>query len=435
MNMNSRVMWNLARKDWLLLLRDKAALFFTFGFPLIIAVFFGTAFSGGGQTATIPLAVTDLDNSSQSREWIAGLQETDALNITLLPEDKAREQVRKGAQNAMLVIPPGFGRAREQLFDPEIPEVRLVVSPGSKATRQMLEGMLMARAAKDMQQLMSDTDAMLANLNDNIAQLDDELQEGLPEDARVFFNKLREMLTALKQLETSKTADNGRDNMAGFQGFTPLLIRHDEIHRDAREPQNTYAISFPQGMVWGILGVISTFALTLVSEVRQGTMARLMSMPLGHGDVLGGKALGCFFSLVAVMSLLLALGMLFFGIRVQNPAVLLIAIFSSALGFTGLMLLLSVLGKTEKSASGLSWAVLMVLAMTGGGMIPLFVMPRWMANLGQFSPVQWTVLSFEGALWREFSVAEVLPYASLLVLLGVGGMLLGGWLFKRRIHY
>ncbi|WP_456408245.1 ABC transporter permease, partial [Thiolapillus sp.] len=111
---------------------------------------------------------------------------------------------------------------------------------------------------------------------------------------------------------------------------------------------------------------------------------------------------------------------------------LLLAILASALGFTGLMMLLSVLGKTEKSASGMTWAVLMIMAMVGGGMIPLFAMPRWMAGLGQFSPVQWTVMSFEGALWRQFSVAEVLPYVLMLALLGAGGFLLGSYLFERK---
>jgi len=433
--MKTGTMLNLARKDWLLLLRDKAALFFTFGFPLIIAIFFGTAFSGSGKTAAITLAVTDLDNSEQSREWVASLGKSDALDITLLPREQAREQVRKGKQSAMLIIPQGFGKAKELLFDIKVPEVELAVSPGSKATRQMLEGMLMAQASHDMQRQMSDTDAMLTNLEENIAQLERISQEGLPEEERTFFNDLQEMLISLKRFQTTEGGDTLEQNGQGFQGLTPLLIRHTEIQRNANKPYNAYAISFPQGLIWGILGVISTFALALVTEVRQGTMARLLSLPLSHGEILGGKALGCFFSLIVVMSLLLAIGTLFFGIQLQNPGVLLVAIFSSALGFTGLMMLLSVLGKTEKSASGLAWAVLMVLAMIGGGMIPLFAMPRWMADLGQFSPVQWTVLSFEGALWRDFSVAEVLPYAALLTMLGIGGMLLGGWLFKKRLRY
>ncbi len=434
--MNTGSMLKLAKKDWLLLLRDKAALFFTFGFPLIIAIFFGTAFSGGGQTAAISLAVADLDGSAQSREWISRLEKSDALDIRLLPQDQAREQVRKGKQTAMLIIPAGFGKAKAQPFDPEVPEVQLAVSPGSKATQQMLDGLLTAQAAEDMQRLMANPDAMLAQLEDSITQLEKITTEDLPQDQQTFFADLKAMLTSFRQLQTREgTAEDREPGSTGFQGFTPLRIEHIEIKRDARKPYNAYAISFPQGLIWGILGVISTFAMALVTEVRQGTMARLLSLPLSHADILGGKALGCFFSLIAVMSLLLAIGTLFFGIQLQNPGVLLIAIFSSALGFTGLMMLLSVLGKTEKSASGLAWAVLMVLAMTGGGMIPLFAMPRWMADLGQFSPVQWTVLSFEGALWRDFSIGEVLPYASLLVALGIGGMLLGGWLFRKRLRY
>ncbi len=37
----------LAKKDLLLLVRDKAGLFFALGFPLVMAVFFGTIFGGG----------------------------------------------------------------------------------------------------------------------------------------------------------------------------------------------------------------------------------------------------------------------------------------------------------------------------------------------------------------------------------------------------
>ena len=432
----TNILWSIAKNDWLLLVRDKTALFFTLGFPLLIAIFFGAAFSGGGKSALLPLAVVDQDKTTSSRAWIEALEDTDVVKITLLAESEAREKVRKGKMTAMLVIPQGFGAAREQIFDPLVPQVQLGVSPNNKAAGGILNGLLMAQAAKDMQQAMGDTSKVLTETDRNI-QLLKESDEDAPESLQVFLDKLREMLAALKQMEASRALQEKEGKEVSeetnrFPGFTPLIIHMTDIQKQSSGPQNSYATSFPQGIVWGILGIVSAFSLSLVSETRQGTMARLLSMPVSRRQILGGKALGCFLTLVTVISILMVVGVAFFDISIQNPAVLLLAILASALGFTGLMMLLSVLGKTEKSASGMTWAVLMIMAMTGGGMIPLFAMPRWMAGLGQFSPVQWTVMSFEGALWRQFSVAEVLPYALMLALLGAGGFLLGSYLFERK---
>ena len=81
-------------------------------------------------------------------------------------------------------------------------------------------------------------------------------------------------------------------------------------------------------------------------------------------------------------------------------------------------MLLSVLGKTEQSAGGIGWAVLLVMAMLGGGMIPLFIMPGWMQTLSHVSPVKWSILAMEGAIWRGFSFGEMMLPCG--ILLGVG---------------
>jgi ABC-2 type transport system permease protein len=58
------------------------------------------------------------------------------------------------------------------------------------------------------------------------------------------------------------------------------------------------------------------------------------------------------------------------------------------------------------------------MAMLGGAMIPQFIMPPWMLTLGHISPVKWAILAIEGAVWRGFSLAEmVVPCA---ILLGFG---------------
>jgi ABC-2 type transport system permease protein len=86
--------------------------------------------------------------------------------------------------------------------------------------------------------------------------------------------------------------------------------------------------------------------------------------------------------------------------------------------FVGIMILMSVIGRSEEAVSGAAWGANMLMAMFGGGMIPLAFMPRFMVPLSQASPVKWSILSLEGAIWRGFTAAEMmLPCA---ILLGVG---------------
>ena len=70
---------------------------------------------------------------------------------------------------------------------------------------------------------------------------------------------------------------------------------------------------------------------------------------------------------------------------------------STAFCFVGIMMLLSLVGKTEQATGGAAWGALTVMAMFGGGMIPIAFMPSFMANISNYDPVKWAVLSVEGA--------------------------------------
>jgi ABC-2 type transport system permease protein len=95
------------------------------------------------------------------------------------------------------------------------------------------------------------------------------------------------------------------------------------------------------------------------------------------------------------------------------------------------MMLVAVLGKTEQSASGLGWAIMMPLTMLGGGMVPLFAMPAWMQAAGSVSPVKWAILALEGAIWRGFTPAQLALPCAVLVSVGVAGFAIGAWRYGR----
>lgn len=141
--------------------------------------------------------------------------------------------------------------------------------------------------------------------------------------------------------------------------------------------------------------------------------------PIDRAHILAGKALACFTTTLTVSIGLFVFGIAVFGIRPDSFAILFLAVVSSSFAFVGIMMFLSVLGRTEQAAGGISWAVLLIMAMLGGGMVPLFFMPSWMRTVGHFSPVKWAILAMEGAIWRHFSLAEMILPCGILVAVGI----------------
>ena len=119
------------------------------------------------------------------------------------------------------------------------------------------------------------------------------------------------------------------------------------------------------------------------------------------------------------IGLLLATGHFIFGVRLQNAVSLALAIASTSAGFVGIMMLLSVLGKTEQAVAGAGWGILIVMAMFGGGMVPLMMMPGWMQRISHLSPVKWGILALEGAIWRGFTLGEMIIPCAILLAVGV----------------
>ena len=51
-----------------------------------------------------------------------------------------------------------------------------------------------------------------------------------------------------------------------------------DIARDRRGPANPFEITFPQGLIWGLIGCVMTFGLSLVTERTHGTLVRLRAV-------------------------------------------------------------------------------------------------------------------------------------------------------------
>jgi ABC-2 type transport system permease protein len=416
-----RAVLALAGKDLRLLSRNRATLFFALGWPILMALFFGYVFGGGGEKGRIPVVVVDEDRSGDSARLVALLTATAGLEITSAPREEATRLVRQGKRSAAVIVPAGYGEASGRLFYGAPRKLELEVDPARAAEGAMLEGILTGAAMQSMQELFTDPAKTLGMVDRSVAELASAPATEERDTTRKFLGELRSFV------KRPLTAQAGEG--AG-PGWKPLEIERREVRREKVGPRSAFDFTFPQGILWGVIGSALGFALSLVTERTRGTLMRLETSPLSRLDVLVGKALACFVAIAAVETMLLLLGVAFFGIRPASWLLLAAATLSVAACFVGIMMTVAVLGKTEQSAGGLGWAIMMPLSMFGGGMIPLFVMPSWMQTVSNLSPVKWGIVALEGATWRGFSAAEMATPLAVLVLVGVAGFALGVRLFR-----
>jgi ABC-2 type transport system permease protein len=399
----------LAVKDLRLLARNRGDLFFTLGFPLLIAVFFGVIFSGPSEgRAPLAIAVVDGDSSEGSWAFLAGLEADPAVSVLRTATAvEAEGLVRLGKRVAYVVLPPGFGARSARPFGGAGARLEIGLDPSRKAEGAMLEGLLFQQAAAGLQKAMGDREASRRMIRDSMGalRLAPAGSSGRADTER-FLGELDRFL---------EKAPSG----PGI-AFQPLTVERKAVAVERRGPHRSFEFTFPQGILWGIMACAANFGIGLVVERTAGTLLRLHAAPLSPGQVLAGKALGCFLAILLVEAVLLTIGWVFFGVRPTSLPLLALAFASAAVAFVGIMMMLATLGRTAQSASGAGWAALLVMSMLGGGMVPLFVMPAWMLTASNVSPAKWAILGLEGALWRGFSPAEMaLPCG---VLLAVGAL-------------
>ena len=413
----------LALKDLRILVRLRAGLFFSLVWPLLVAVLFGTIFSGqDGGTAKLRIAIVDEDESSASKDFATRLGKGSEFEATRASRADALSAVRQGGRTAAVVIPQGFGEAGARMFYGTPPKVELWIDPSRKAESGMLQGLLLKYGAERMQATLGDRTAS----EDMLRKAREDLGTSAAGSAQK--ETIGGFLGALDRLLQAGSAGGG--NMARWE---PLAVDEKAVTARATGPypKNSYDLTFPQGILWGIIGCVMTFGLSIVSERTHGTLVRLQMSPISQTEILGGKALACFVAIAGVEIGLFAVGRLFFGVRPTSWILLAAAGLSAAIGFVGIMMLISVLGKTEQAAAGAGWAVMMPLTMLGGGMVPLFIMPSWMITASNISPAKWAVLAFEGAIWRGFSAAEMFLPCAILVATGVVCFAIGTRTFRR----
>jgi len=415
----------LAVKDLKILLSNKGNIFWVFGFPVMFALFFGVISSDFGKEPTgMKIAVIDQDKSEFSGSYISQLQSYEALRIVRPSRDAAIEQVRKGQIAAAVVIKKGFGDGFEAMFDSNEPKLEIASDPSRKMEEGFLQGLLARAQFEAMSKKFTDRNWMRSQI--------DLWRDEVKDANKLNMGQAKLYLNFFDSLDTLFKDVNEKNFNAGFKGGKILNFAKLDVNREYDGPAAPFQISFPQALIWGILGCTATFAVSIVKERSHGTFERLRVGPIGRTHILAGKGLACFITSASMVCTLYIGTKILFRMPVGSLPLFVLATICTLLCFVGIMMFISTLGRTEQIVGGASWAMFMVMAMLGGGMIPLFIMPSWLRSCSHISPVKWGILALEGAIWRHFSFVEMLSPCLVLLAFGTAAFLLGVFMLRRQ---
>ncbi|MCP4725731.1 MAG: ABC transporter permease, partial [bacterium] len=304
----------MAIKDLRLLFRDKFGLFWVLAFPLLMALLFGSIYSGGGgSTSAIKIAVADEDSTNGSRAYIEELSNSDALNVVEMSKEEAIEKVRKGKITAYIVLQKGFGATGGfSMFGGESPPMEVGMDPSRKAEAGYLQGILTQATFKRMQNRFMSPDSALNMVRDGLESVE-ESDDMIPEQQKNLLSYLKNTEDFLGAVDSSVYAGGGVSQMKE--------IDIKPVERENKDrPHSAFEITFPSAILWALIGCAAAFGISIVQERTRGTFLRLQLAPLSRLQILAGKGLACFITCMGVSALLLIIGNLGFNVRLENFA-------------------------------------------------------------------------------------------------------------------
>lgn len=343
--------WAIATNEWRLLMRDWVALMLTLLMPFAYAAFFGVLYDAIGKEIyqmRIEIAVIDSAQNEAADELLNAMAGTKELHFEVMPAEAATLAVQRGDLAALVEIPEDFELTLATLTNPDAQPLMVRHSAARKVEGRVLNSILWRLVVESVQESFG----------------------------------------------------SGGGFLPGFSGKLRSPVELEPVSQEAAKPDTSLDVSFPQGIIWGVLSCAAAFGAGIATDRSRGTLTRIFLTPISRGTYLAGKALACGVTIVVVCGLMLAAGVVA-GLNPHSYGQLMVAVLATAVGFTGVMMLLATLLEGT-SASGSAWAVMMVLGVLGGGLIPSFLMPPWLETVSYVSPVRWTLLLFEGPLWRFY---------------------------------
>lgn len=379
-----RIAW-MVRKELIAILRDPKLRGLLFLPPLIQLVIFG--YAANMDVRNIRTAVVDYDRTPLSRDFIERLGAGDCFRL-VARFDQA------GA------IAPAIDRG----------EIACAVVIGQGFMERLATG-----GEARVQAIHDGTDSSRASLAINYLT--------------VIANRF-----ARESLDRRLRTLNGR---IAAQGGRPLAIGSVAVEPRAWFNENLESCNFFVPGIVGTILVLVTLMLTSMAIVREkeiGTMEQLLVTPIQPFEIILGKTLPFLATGLAQASLIILIGIHWFGVPFRGSlALLFLGILLHLAACLGLGILISTLADTQQQAMLLTSLVFLPQLLLSGFIFPIANMPPPVQAFTTVVPLRYFLVIVRGIFLKGNGVAVLWPQFARLALLGAAILAVAVSRFHKRL--
>ena len=409
-------------KEFLLLLRDPGGLFVLFLMPVMFMVVFSLALGGlfeegaaRGSARALEVPVATGGAGEVAEQVVEQLDATEGLDILReddgqpLTADKVAQLVADSEYPVGVVFPEGLTALLE---DPRILrgeqvqplEVEVIVDP---ATTAQVTGPLEGALSAVLQQVVGQrlTEAGMTTWFEQVAA-------GLPAE-------VREQAAAWMQ--------RGGEG----DGALPVTTRR-------RVPPGVEREQFPDQFqqnaagytVMGVFFIATVMIESIFRERRSGAMRRLRAAPVGRAPIVISKLVPFYVVNLIQIVIMFAIARLAFGLDLGFIPALVVMSAALALVATGLGIALAGVARSETQGTGLAVIVVLTTSALGGVMVPRFIMPEAMQQIGNITPQAWAIQGYQDILVRGQGLGGVWLESGMLLIFAAVFTAIGIWRFR-----
>ncbi len=406
----------LVLKDIRRFLNDRRGVLLTFVLPLILIIIFGNIFSGGNETrGKSSLILVNESNSIVAKLFESKLDSSKSLRSVKFytsengkdqikfDEETAKEWVRTGKISAAVIMPKDFFEDTSKAlkfrfyYDPKNEIESYVIQGGiqqtiftsiSKIIPILLQRRITAR-------LGIDSSSLFLNSIGNI------MGKYFGEKPENYLKNLTKVDSA-SLFSTSKDSSKENNFMSGVVNFDSEQL----VGKRITNPGLTRSVGGWSMMF--LLFSLTGAASSIFEEKRDGTLKRLLCMPITRTQILWGKYIYTIMLGMIQLLVLFVFSWALFNVDIfSNFGNLIIVIFSSAAAAVAFGMLITSFAKTYSQANSIATLLILVMSSIGGSWFPTSILPSWMQVLSKGTLTYWSVEAFLQVLWRQASFAGI----------------------------
>ena len=328
-------------KDLRLIFRDRSALIFLFGLPLVFAFLFGTAFSGSGSRSAsrspIKVLVANEDAGQHGQEFLNAMQRLGVAVEKAADSHEVGKRVRTGERAVGVIVPSDFSDRLDHtvsaaaslspISDKSQAHLRLVIDPAQIQIASLAQGAISGAAQR-----------VAGNLTRNV---------------------IRKRLSSLIP-GGADTADSDRLPVA----LDIVRAADADMNSASSAKESPGDLVIPGLAVYFVFFTANGVAATLMTERQEGTLRRMLCAPITPGQILLGKMLARGLLGLVQVGLLFSVGkmLIHFSLGSSLPGLILTAV-ATVFAATGLGLLIATFGKTLDQIQGMATFALLLMGL------------------------------------------------------------------------